>query len=298
MGTQFAWFYDVAAAAILLICLYAGGKRGFLRSIILIAGYFLSFAAAYSISDSASPALYEKFVQPKVISIIQDKIENINVTGEVKKALGLESMGITVEDEEINSLIRSSSGDLSGDIHSIIQQKANGADVPQTEIQSKLDGIFSSSLVSKFLSGLPGNISEALTSYSKTSSRAISDTLKVLTTSKADAAKFIEVNIIRSSILQAMRLLIFVVVFTFALFIVKMITRLFSGFNRIPIAGPVNALLGGALGLAQGLVIVLVLALLLRVFIFASSNEMIVINTQTIDSTHLFKEFYYFKLLK
>lgn len=298
MGTEFSWFYDAVTAALLLVFIYVGGKRGFIRSFIMIAGYLLSFAAAYFISDTATPVVYEKFAQDKIVSIIEDKIENINITSEVKNALDLDALGITVQDEEIRGLISSNSGDLSQDIQSFVAEKSGGTEISKSDIDEKLQSVFSNSMVTSFLDGLPASIMDAWNTYIQKSSRVVSDTLRVLNASKTDAAKFVEVNIVREPLIQAMQLLIFIVVFTFALFIVKMIARLFSGFNRVPIAGSINALLGAALGLLQGLVVVLLIALILHVLIFLSSNEMIVINTQTIDNTYLFKLFYHYDLLK
>ena len=296
--TQFEWFYDVAVAALLLIFLYVGGKRGFIRSVLMLVGYIVSFAAASFVSSVATPILYEKFAQDKIVSIIEGNIENINIMNELKSVLGLDKLGITVQDEEINSLLSSNSGDLSGDIQQFISEKTGGMEISKEEIDGKLQTVVNSSFVSRFISNLPGNMAEALNEYTEKSSQTLSESLKVLTSTKADAAKYIETNIVRNSLMPIIKTLIFILVFTFTLIIVKMITRLFSGFNRIPIAGSINAFLGALLGLAQGLAVVLLIALVVHVLVVLTSDELIVINTQTIQNTYLFKLFYNFKLLK
>lgn len=298
MGTQFAWFYDAVAAALLLIFLYAGGKRGLIRSVLMVIGYILAVFAAQFVSKTAAPILYEKFAQEKIVSIIEENIENINITNEIKKVLGFETLGITVEDEEIKNIISSNSGDLSEDIRLFISEKTGGVEVPKADIDEKLNTAFNSSFISSFIDTLPGDIAEAFSAYFQQGSQKISETIKVLTTSSADAAKYIEINIVRNSILPIIRLLIFILVFTFAVIVVKMITRLFSGFNRVPLAGPVNMLLGAVLGLAEGLAVLYLISLILHALIILSGDSMIVFNNQTIQNTYLFKFIYNYKLLR
>lgn len=298
LGIQFAWFFDAVLVALLLISLYIGGKRGFIRSVLMIAGYILSFAAAYFVSTTAAPIIYEKFAQEKIVSVIETNIGNINVTGEIKNALGLDEMGITVEDEEINQVIANNSGDLSEDIRQYISQKTGGAEVSKEDIDTKLKDIFDNSVISGFIDTLPSYMTETVTEYMTKSNDVMSNTLKALTSTKAEAAQYIEANIVRNSVIPIIKLLLFILVFTIAIIIVKMITRLFSGFNRVPIAGSINVFLGAILGLAQGIAIVLIIAVILHILVALSNDEMIVFNSQTIQNTYLFKLFYNFKLLK
>ena len=106
MGTQFSWFYDVLTVALIVGFLYVGGKRGFIRSVILIAGYVISFILAFAISKSAAPVIYEKFVQPRIVSAIEKNIEKVDITTEIKKALGLDTLEIDIPKEELISFIK------------------------------------------------------------------------------------------------------------------------------------------------------------------------------------------------
>ena len=297
MGIQFAWFFDVVVVALLLAFLYIGGKRGFIRSVIMIAGYIISFILAFFISSTASPMIYEKYVQKNVVTMVEHNINNIDIAGEVQKSLGLESMGITVDKQEINDVIAKSNGDLSGDIRNYISKKTNGYDVPKAEIDSKLQSIFNSSVADRFINSLPSYMTDTAKEYLSKGNQTISETLKAFTSTKTDAAKFVEKNIIRGSVIAIIKLLVFIIVFAVALIIVKLISRVFSLANKIPIAGTINALLGSALGLLQAIAIILIIAIILHILIALSNDEMIIFNTQTIQKTYLFKLFYDFKLI-
>ena len=63
MGEKFAWFFDVALIGIILICIYAGGKRGFVKTIILLLGYLIAFAGAFFVSKTISLIIYEYVLQ-------------------------------------------------------------------------------------------------------------------------------------------------------------------------------------------------------------------------------------------
>ncbi|MEG2174959.1 MAG: CvpA family protein [Oscillospiraceae bacterium] len=90
------------------------------------------------------------------------------------------------------------------------------------------------------------------------------------------------------SLLQA---IIFCVLFALCSFAVGALARLLKGVNRVPLIGGVNAVLGGLLGIVQGLLYVFVLASLLWLLIAATGDTLTPITSGAIGQTVLFRHF-------
>lgn len=298
MGTQFAWYYDVVVAAILLIFLYIGGKRGFLKSFVLIAGYIAAFLLSYFVSSIASPIIYEHTLQPKITEIITEKIDNIDILGELKKSLDSEELGITFENDELSAVIKESSGNLGEDLESYITGKFSNVNVKSEDIDAKLQEIVNSEVVDDFLGSLPAYMQAPVKEYVDKSQETLSAAVKSLVGTKAEAAAYIEESFVREGIITMIKIIIFMVLFSLIMILVRAISGGLSAVNKIPVAGSLNTFLGMVLGLIQGVVILLIVALVLRVLISFTGNQMIVLNTQTIDETYLFRYFYDIELLK
>ena len=67
--------------------------------------------------------------------------------------------------------------------------------------------------------------------------------------------------------------------------------------NKIPVLGGMNAVLGGAVGLVEGVITLCVVCIVARMIISLSGGNIVFMNEATIDSTLLFRVFYNFDFL-
>ena len=66
MGQGFAWFFDIAIIIVLIVCIYMGGKKGFLRTAVLLIGYVIAALGGYFISVITSYSIhYTKLYDPE-----------------------------------------------------------------------------------------------------------------------------------------------------------------------------------------------------------------------------------------
>ena len=87
----------------------------------------------------------------------------------------------------------------------------------------------------------------------------------------------------------------FLILFAACAVLVRCLVRVLKGVERIPVIGPVNALLGGAMGLIEGLVIVFVAAVAVRLLLdFTGGFSWL--NSSIVNETQLFGVFYNFDL--
>ena len=299
MNNNYSWFFDVFTAAILLFYLYTGGKRGFVKSILFIAGYLVSFVLAFFISGSASPVIYDDFIKPKVISTVEKELDQMDITSEIQRTLNntFGKYGVSLKKEDVNKIISSDSSDIGTTLSKFINSNFRDANVDANAINDDIKNIFSSSVLDKFLPSMPGYMQGTVDNYISQSSNNMNETLKVLTGTKQEAASYIEEHMIRSNVLSIVKIIVFIVVFSLSLLIFKLLSRLMSFINKIPLVGPMNTFLGMIVGIIQGLLAIYIIALIIHVLIALSGGEMLVFNTKTIENTILFKRIYDFNIL-
>ncbi|MCM1054889.1 MAG: CvpA family protein [Bacteroides sp.] len=104
-------------------------------------------------------------------------------------------------------------------------------------------------------------------------------------------------NMIRPTLLVPMRALIFVIIFVIIMIVINLLSRMFKTVNHIPVLGGINRLLGAAAGFVQGAVVIFLVCIFVQVVISLTGNEIIFMNTMTIDETYIFKHIYYFDFL-
>ena len=83
-------------------------------------------------------------------------------------------------------------------------------------------------------------------------------------------------------------------IFVICVIIVKMIASLFKRFYKIPILGPVNSFLGGAVGVLKAAVLLYILAVAASFAVSVTANQLSWFNTDIISHSHIFSGFYNF----
>lgn len=91
--------------------------------------------------------------------------------------------------------------------------------------------------------------------------------------------------------------LLFTLIFFGVVIILNLIAKALKFVNKIPLLGGLNSVLGGAVGLVQGVLTVCVICLMVRVIVVLSGGNVIFFNNAVIDSTMMFGFFYDFEFL-
>ncbi|MCL2637791.1 MAG: CvpA family protein [Oscillospiraceae bacterium] len=104
-------------------------------------------------------------------------------------------------------------------------------------------------------------------------------------------------NIIKPVILIPMRTLIFFILFVIICLVTSFIAKKLEIINRIPLVGGVNSFLGGLTGLLKSAVIILLVCIGLNILITITGNNIIFINTMTIEESFIFRHIYNFEFL-
>lgn len=154
------------------------------------------------------------------------------------------------------------------------------------------------------ITGAINEMAESLPSFmsgiadSLASEERINDVvISILDTDTEDFAGAITDNVVKPVVLVPMRALIFAILFAIILIVLNILAGLLKGINKIPLIGKINKILGAVAGFAQGAIVIFLVCIFVQVVIALSGNELIFLNTMTIDESLLFKKIYYFEFL-
>lgn len=297
MGVQLAWFFDVAIIGIIVAYIYLGGKRGFLRSLVLILGYVVSLVGAYLISDISSPVIYEKFIEPKVEQQVTEKMSSFDIKEQIRIAMKKEGINIELSDSEIDVIINNSN-EFSDSFSSFVGEASD--EYSESELKEKLDKILNfNSIVQKLKEILPESFSEKIDEYFKGDEGSVTLLIKALNNPDTDERSSEVVDLLfKPFALSMTKFIVFMLAFAVLQTIFRALSNIFKKIYLIPVAGQLNSLLGAILGLVQGLFIIFVVTLVIKIIISLFGNDLIVINEPTIDATRIYKYFYNLKFFK
>lgn len=142
---------------------------------------------------------------------------------------------------------------------------------------------------------LLSGVSESVTSGDRS---VINDVvLSILSAETDDFARAITDDMVKPILLVPMRALIFLVLFVIIAIILSIVAKLLKVVNKIPLIGNINKVLGAVAGAAEAVIVVLLVCIFIQVIVVLSGNELIFLNTMTIDETFVFKKIYYFEFL-
>lgn len=206
---------DIVAVIIVLLCMNAAAKKGFLRTVIQMIAYLVILLASSFLSRAAAPVVYDKIVQP----ILLERIEPQGETNPSNAAL--------------------------------ISAAPRGT-----------------------LSMLDINLDSLIPDIDK------SDLLEDIT----DAA-------VRPLMISAISMIGFFIIFAVLSLMVNILLTALGVIDHIPVIGTVNAVLGGAVGVFQGLLLILVLCILLKGLLHLHPGGWPLLNEDVLNRTYICRYF-------
>lgn len=295
MAQNLFWFYDAFVLGAALIALYCGVKRGLLRTVVLVVMTALSLIASWLLSTVASPVIYENFIQPRVSIALSDASSKTDPVVIVSDAVSGGGYGVEMTDDEVRGIM-SLTGDFFSNIASEIRN--NGAGDSAEDIQSGVRESVTESMLRALVGDVvaPSTLREILESVSGAENKLRSTVDVFLNGNSQSTAETVEQNLVGPAVKSILRVLIWIISMFILTIITRVVSNAFENVNKIPIIGPVNAILGGALGLAEGMVLVYVLAQLVRLVCYATSNSLMFLNTETVQKTYVFRHLFYFDI--
>lgn len=97
---------------------------------------------------------------------------------------------------------------------------------------------------------------------------------------------------LRDPVISILGGLLFLLVFTLVLLVVRQVSRLFTGMYRIPLIGTVNTLLGGLVGVVEAALVLFLSALVLHLLITFTGGGYFWLNEKIMDDSYICRVFF------
>lgn len=269
MDFLFEHLPDIIILIILITATATGYKKGIMRMIISLVGYFVAAAVAGFISNVTYEYIYFNMVQPSVIEYIENEADKIS-------------------EEYLNGKLSDENYKNDDNIH-----------LTDSEISGKLKDVFKD-YCGRLTDSLKGVIpDEILKSADEYLERESFDEDEIINSTKASSVNLIEKEIIRPVILKTVKSVIFFIAFTIVCIAFSMLSMLIRYIRRIDIIKAPDSFLGGLLGFIYAILIIMILSILCSIFIKLTADQNTIMNTEIIEKTYLFKYAYHksFELL-
>ncbi|MBR1738955.1 MAG: CvpA family protein [Ruminococcus sp.] len=291
MGSQFWWIYDAAAAAVVLVCIFVMGKKGTLRSMIALVCAGVALAAAYGASGAISNFIYDNNIRSSTIKKIEKNLEKD--TFNEKLAEYIESLGYGV-DVKATKLGETFFKD--GDIDDLIYKYVNNINGKKAADEAE----FKEQLHEGYAKVIKDIASKELASYaaSDAARMVLEDSSSIkefgqLAQDELDrkpAAELFADEFTAPAYRKVIRYVSFIALFVIIAVLAFLLIRAFTGSDGY--VGAVSHIMGGIFGIVFAAAIIFVIAVMIRLYVLMGSNEMMIFNKDTIDSTYVFKYFY------
>lgn len=178
------------------------------------------------------------------------------------------------------------------DLGELIFSKA----LASTSLNSSVYELFEN-IANSFSEALPGIMGQFSDLVSSGDSTALSDVALALLNVNTDVGSSITDSIVKPVVMIPIRTLIFSLLFAIIMVVLGIVIRVTKIINKIPLVGAVNGFLGGILGVAEAFISVCLICIVVQVIIALTGNELIFLNTMTIEKTYVFRYFYNFQFL-
>lgn len=295
MGTEFWWFYDVIAVAVLLVCIFFSGKKGFLKGTFTALCCAVSVFVSFAVSNTISQELYKNTVRSSNIKKIEKNLKSDTFTQ--KYAVYLENMGyfIKVNPDKLYEIFKS---DMELDkalcyyVNNINARKAEENEAVLLEKIREGYAVVMGDIISQSLNKFSA---ETAANEIRNDSSGIKEFLILVIDKDSgthNAAVYIADNYTAKPYVTIFRLTGFVILYIALFLIITAVINSFTGRREGSMESTGSHIAGGLIGIVTGGIMIFAIAAVIRLWAIMGNNEMLFFNNDVIDSTLVFRYFY------
>ena len=280
---------DAAAAAVLLLFIIWGWRRGFVATILTLLGTLLVFWAAQGLAQPVAQWTYDHVAKERLVTYVQQRLDE---TGVDEAAQELQEL------LDIFSAKTRTLPTLDG-----LREKLTALlDLVKDKVESGTGGAETSSLQQDAAAPPAGDtrggtvipFQQEQTAPQDADSNVQKYELDALLKSGVSPAEALEEVVLQPLAVSALEMAAFLVLFFVLGLLLKLLIRASGLLNHLPLLGGINRLLGGACGLCEGLVIVYAAGVLLRL-LAATAGAHSYLTMDLLEQTHLLSRIIFFQ---
>lgn len=266
---------DGIVILIIVLSVIANAKRGFVKSVAVVAAGVLSVAVSAAVSVVLAPVVYDSFAGEIIMDKVAENLGDTDLSAIISQTLIKEQFGVQLPEETVREALKDG-GDIQGKLASMVSE-LTGRNVSADQMKDALEENLPEELESGILENNRENITKVIQALSQ------DDPQKRLDMLEEAAVRPVSVGVIR--------ILLSLVLFSVFFMILKKLAELLDFVDRIPVAGLLNTVLGGVLGAVEGLVLVAVAAFIIRIVIMLGAGGSL-LSEEVIGETTIFKFIY------
>lgn len=274
---------DIAAAAVIIIFVIAGSRRGAVRMLISLIGYIAAFAAAVFVSNAADGYVYDSLVKPFVMSAMEEKAEELSETYFAPEALSeiFSENGIGLDGGQLDML------NAEGEAYEKV--------LTNEKFHDTLNSVFINycrMLTDAFSGVLPEEVISGAEDYLNETDMENRRKLELLTEERQSVTEIVESEIVRPLMMRTVNTALFAVTFLVTIVIFAIISRAAGLLRKISALRSADSLLGGIMGLLQSLLAMAAICFAVSIFINLTGGANEYVNPDVISETVVFKRLY------
>ncbi|NLP26666.1 MAG: CvpA family protein [Clostridiales bacterium] len=298
MGSSFWWFYDAIIITLIFGLIYRNAKKGFVKSIMLIATYAIAVSLSLPISSLISNKIYDRHIREKSIEAVESTVTNFRIEREIKNIIDQSNFGVEISEQEINEIL-SSTSDLTADeqIMGLIRAKAGQGITRDNGFKDSLENNISNRITSRLGDEIPSFVARSVAETTTKNKELFSDTVKVLASSPSESANFIEANYLKPVTVNVIRIVVFLILFTICSVVLSIVLVRLDKIATSAGVSKYDGLLGGIIGFVEAMIFIILVVFLVKLLITISDGTLVFFNNDTIERTKIFRLFYNLKIM-
>lgn len=280
-------------AAILIIVLSTLGccLRGFVKTVIGVAGTVVAVILAVTIGLASYESVYENFFKESSMEMAQNFVEQVDagaIIGEVLKDNGVEG---ELDSKELNKVI-AKEGNMGRNVKVYLDQKGIKSEKSAEKI---IDEFVEKPNVSDETLAKYNIDRESFNRVVKESGDKLKEALRAAAEEdKSKAAAYLEEKVLAPIMKRIVRDLLIVIIFVILKIIISIIIMATGVIERFELIKKTDMLMGALLGFFCGTVTVVVYAYAMHVFIKTTGGGITPVTSEVVESTFFFSLFYKF----
>lgn len=296
MGTEFWWFYDIIAAAIILVCIFLSAKKGVMKGTFAMTACILAALLAFGISGSFSGALYEMTIKSGNTKKISKNIEENTFLNKYSSYLEGLGYNIRVNTDKMDSIF-SSGGDYTSKICKYVNNiNSKPAESDEAVLREKIiEGyaVVVSDLVYQSLNSK--YVAESAAKLIRENSDSINELIPLITNHDVQHSGVVYIvdHYTAEAYKTMFRLALFVALFAVFAVIIGIFIKSFAGSRNDDFPSAGSHAVGGFVGIVSACFIIFAAAAAVRLWAIMGSNEMLFFNNEAVDKSYIFKYFYH-----
>lgn len=297
MGSQFGWFYDVIAAAIVLICIFIGSKKGATKSIFGFVGIVLAALLSYALSGAVADTVSGNMVNESNAKKISSHLDEDTFTDMYANYLSNMGYSLNINKDKLGKALDSTEN-IEESVASYLNN-INGHSVDEKEVllEKIREGyaVVISDIVSRSLNKYA---SETAGTLIRNDSSGMAELIPMMRDSDRihASAMYISENYVAPAYSVIGKITAFLIIFGITALGFVCGINAFFGRKSVETIGVASHFIGGVFGIFSAVVLVFAVAVGVRLSAVTGDNAMLFFNNDVVDKSYVFKYLYDFAM--